>query len=236
MKASVRTIKHAIISAAGLGSRLGMDLPKCLLPFGQHKLIYYQLQLLANIGNVTIVVGYKEREVMDYARKIRSDLHFVRNLNYRQTSTAQSIYLACQDLNEPFITLNSDLLIQPQSFAKFIQHCETNNTPIIGYTKHQTSDPVFIQLDQKSKKVIAFQRTPATSYEWCGIAYLTKNCIMNTNCYLYHQLENLLPLTAYHLDCYEIDTPEDLNKLYASDKAWMKTLLTMENEQITVEA
>ncbi len=229
----MQPIKHAIISAAGLGSRLGMDLPKCLLSLGQHKLIYYQLQLLADVENVSVVVGFREHEVMEYVSSIRSDVLFVRNPHYMETSTVQSIYLACRYLKEPFIMIDGDLLIEPKSCARFLRQCAMSDESIVCYTKYRTSDPVFVQLDQSNKMVTEFQRDPATPYEWCGVAYLTENYIVDRNCHLYHQLETRLPLKSHYLDCYEIDTPEDLNYIYANNEAWIKTLLATENEQPT---
>ena len=35
-------IKHAIISAAGMGTRLGLNLPKCLLQFSGVSIIKHQ--------------------------------------------------------------------------------------------------------------------------------------------------------------------------------------------------
>ena len=86
-------VKNAVICAAGLGSRLGLNVPKCLVPIGSEKLIYYLLQLVKDIENVHIVVGYKEEEVIKYVRSIRNNVVFVRNPNYNTTSNSHSLYL-----------------------------------------------------------------------------------------------------------------------------------------------
>ncbi|UNM06417.1 MAG: NTP transferase domain-containing protein [Holosporaceae bacterium] len=75
----MQPIKHAVILAAGLGSRLGLDLPKCLVEVHGKKLIEYQLNLLSEIPNVYIVVGFKEKKSWRWQKKVRPDVIFVRN-------------------------------------------------------------------------------------------------------------------------------------------------------------
>ena len=221
----MQSIKHAIISAAGLGSRLGMDIPKCLLPLGNHKLIYYQLQLLADVPDVRVVVGFREHEVMEYVSRLRKDVLFVRNPSYMETSTLQSIYMACHNLSNPFIAIDGDLLIESNSFKEFLNTCNESEEAVIGYCKSTTSDPVYITLNDKKNKILKFQRNCIMPYEWCGIAYLTNDFISNANAFLYHQLEPYLPLSAKEINCYEIDTPDDLKKLNSSSENWVKAKL-----------
>ena len=63
---------HAIILAAGRGSRLGPDnpdgLPKCLLEFGGQSLIARHLDLLYRFGirSMDLVLGYKAQRVIDH--------------------------------------------------------------------------------------------------------------------------------------------------------------------------
>ena len=53
-------IKHAVISAAGMGSRLGLNMPKCLLQFSGTTIIQHQLELLKDIEDIRIIVGFME--------------------------------------------------------------------------------------------------------------------------------------------------------------------------------
>ncbi|VFS90048.1 putative sugar nucleotidyltransferase [Pseudomonas aeruginosa] len=50
-------IEHAVISAAGIGSRLGLNKPKCLVEVGGKTLLAQHLERLAEIPNVWVVVG-----------------------------------------------------------------------------------------------------------------------------------------------------------------------------------
>ena len=76
---SSRTI---IINAAGIGSRLGMNIPKTLVKINGKPLIYWILNALKKEKNIRIVVGYKAIDLIKYVSKIRKDIIFVNNKNY----------------------------------------------------------------------------------------------------------------------------------------------------------
>src|SRR5690554_2474011 len=86
-------VKNVVICAAGLGSRLGLDTPKCLVKLGKHRLIYYLLETLKAVENISIVVGFKEEEVIEYVKSIREDVVFVRNPDYSTTTNSYSLHL-----------------------------------------------------------------------------------------------------------------------------------------------
>ena len=73
---SSRTI---IINAAGIGSRLGMNIPKTLVKINGKPLIYWILNALKKEKNIRIVVGYKAIDLIKYVSKIRKDIIFVNN-------------------------------------------------------------------------------------------------------------------------------------------------------------
>lgn len=205
----MQAVKHAIISAAGMGSRLGLDNPKSLVEFKGKRLIDYQLKVLETIESVYIVVGFKEKEVMDHVRKVREDAIFVRNPHYRTTSNAYSLSLASERIKEPFLTLDGDLLINPTSFKKFLERCKEGQT-LIGVSKAKTEEALFAKLDKK-RQVVAFSFNEKSSYEWSGIAYLKNIPISRKGGFVFQELEPHLPLASHVIDCHEIDTPKDLS-------------------------
>jgi len=203
-------VKHAIISAAGLGSRLGLNIPKCLIEINGKPLIEYQLDLLKAVEDIRIIVGFMEHKVIDCVRKLRNDVVFVRNPNYKTTSNAYSLHLGTKDLKEPFIIVDGDLLIEKPSFDSFLSRC-SGESSIIGITKSKTEDAVFVSLDEKCEKVRSFHRTPRGDYEWTGIAYLKGIPIKSIGKYVFSEIEPFLPLACHNIVCFEIDTPEDLD-------------------------
>lgn len=207
-------IKNAVICAAGLGSRLGLDLPKCLVKIGNHRLIYYLLNVLHNVQNIRIVVGFKEDEVIEYVRSIRNDVIFVRNPDYRTTSNSYSLHLGSYDLSEPFLNIDGDMFIKQEQFDLFESQIQKGQD-LIGITKAYTEDAVYVKL-QNGKKVSGFSREKISNYEWTGIAYLNNFKISKDGNYVYQELKDILPIKACEIECFEIDTPQDLE--YLSNK------------------
>jgi len=201
-------IKNAIICAAGLGSRLGLDMPKCLVPIGNKPLIFHLLKALEDVPNVRIVVGFKEDEVIKYVKSIRPDVVFVRNPNYFTTTNSYSLYLGSHDLSEPFLNIDGDMYITKENLQLFDDKI-IENKDLIGYTKSYTEDAVFVRLDEHSN-VVEFNRDKISDYEWTGIAYFANVKIQRNGKYIYQELERALPIKACEVICYEIDTPQDL--------------------------
>ena len=78
----MQNVEHVIISCAGLGSRLGLNKPKCLVEIGGRALIDYQLDLLKDIPDIRIVVGFMEEELIEHVRSIHPNVTFIRNPDY----------------------------------------------------------------------------------------------------------------------------------------------------------
>lgn len=208
----MKKVKHAIISAAGLGSRLGLDMPKCLIKVLDKEMISYTLSLLEDIEDVRVVVGFKEMDVINTVKQIRKDVVFVRNPHYATTSNAYSLYLATKDIKEPYITIDGDMIIDKDSFKSFINECEKGND-LIGISKSKSEDAVFVELDD-SNKIVKFQRETRMPYEWCGIAYFSKVKAFKETKYVYNDIEKKIPLNSFVFECFEVDTPQDLNLLH----------------------
>lgn len=202
-------VKNAVICAAGLGSRLGLNVPKCLVPIGSKKLIYYLLQLVKDIENVHIVVGYKEEEVINYVRSIRNDIVFVRNPNYNTTSNSHSLYLGTKDFTEPYLTIDGDMILEQAEFDGFVNAIDPTQD-LIGVSKAKTDDAVFTKVNEKGE-LVEFNRERIDEFEWCGIAYFVNVQIQSEANYIYEQIIPHLPLKSYCIECWEIDTPNDLN-------------------------
>lgn len=203
-------IKHAIISAAGMGTRLGLNMPKCLLKFSGITIIQHQLELLKDIEDIRIVVGFMEEDVIKVVKSIRKDVVFVRNPHYQETSNTYSVSLATKGLKHPSIIVDGDLLINKKSFSEFIESFDGENS-LIGITNSSTDDAVYVELDHHNR-VLQFSRNKKNKYEWSGIACLNNIIVNNEKTYMYQILEKHLPLKAKYIECSEIDTADDLNR------------------------
>jgi choline kinase len=204
------SIKNAIISAAGMGTRLGLNIPKCLLKFNGISIIEHQLKLLKDIESVRVVVGFMEEDVIKTVKFFRNDVIFVRNPDYQKTSNTYSISLATKNLKEPYLLLDGDLLINKRSFNNFVNFIDKKNS-LVGITEASTDDAVYVKLNKKNE-VVSFSRKNKSEYEWSGIACLNGISVNKKKPYLYQTLEKHLPLQTKYIECSEIDTAEDLKR------------------------
>lgn len=202
-------VKNAVICAAGLGSRLGLDTPKCLVKLGKHRLIYYLLDILKDVENVRIVVGFKEEEVIEYVKNIREDVVFVRNPDYSSTTNSYSLHLGSHDLQEPFVTIDGDMIIDHKNFKIFVDAIDVNED-LIAITESKTEDAVFVKIDNNNL-LTQFSREPISKFEWSGIAYFANFKVSKDGKYVYQEIEPHLPMKSVLIDCWEIDTPGDLD-------------------------
>jgi len=203
----MNTLKHAVIAAAGFGSRLNRGMPKCLVDVNGHKIIEYQLALLKDIPDIRIVVGYHADEVIQFVRHLRPDVKFIVNDRFDSTSTLQSYYMGCHDIHDFFLLLDGDIIPERKSFLKFLGHI--SNEDVIGAAPAATEDAVFIHRDGQGW-ITKFTRTEPSAYEWSNIALLHSDHLKNENIYVYQCIEKNLPVRAKLVERLEIDTPSDL--------------------------
>ncbi|MEI2682599.1 NTP transferase domain-containing protein [Erwinia aphidicola] len=204
------SVKNAVISAAGIGSRLGLNLPKCLIEIAGKSLLQYHFERLTDIENVWLVVGFQEEAVINEAKKIRPDCIIVRNPDYMNTNTLQSIWRVARHLKEKFLIIDADTLIQNESFEDFISKAKGSNH-LIGVSSWTTHDGVRTNLDKEEGQVISFTRELISDYEWTGIAIVSPFMIINEKKYVYEALENFLPISSFKINAFDIDTIEDLD-------------------------
>lgn len=203
-------INYAIIPAAGLGSRLGKNIPKALVNITEDKkIIDYQMEFVKDIKNVRLVAGYQYEKVVEYIKEKDYDIEVFHNSGYKNNTLCHSIYLATEDLDEPYVTFDSDLLVNRDEFNNLIK--SFNDEPLIGITPTKTEYPFYVNLNE-NREIVSFQRSPQTDYEWATIACLCDPVkIEKDGQWVYAHLEPFLPLKSYTIEnCYEVDTPQDL--------------------------
>ncbi len=107
---------NAVILAAGIGSRLGQPLPRCLLklPSGE-SLLSRQIQIMKaeGISEIKVVIGFEKELVMAEI----PDVKFVYNPDYQTTSTSKSLLLALKGNNKDVLLANRDLMCDQEVLA-----------------------------------------------------------------------------------------------------------------------
>jgi choline kinase len=112
----------AIILAAGKGTRLdgAAVKPKCLVEVGGMSLLQRQIDSLrdANVKRIVVVVGFGADSIRE---ECDSDIEFVENNQYAETSSLYSLWLARKHLTDGFVVLNSDVLFHPQLLTNLLE-------------------------------------------------------------------------------------------------------------------
>lgn len=111
----------AIILAAGKGTRLdgAAVKPKCLVEVGGSTLLQRQIETLRELGinEIVVVIGFGGDSIREHCG---SDISFVENVHFAETSSLYSLWLAREHLSEGFVVLNSDVLFHPQLLANLL--------------------------------------------------------------------------------------------------------------------
>ena len=205
--------KTVIISCAGMGTRLGLDTPKCLVEVEGKSLIEMMLNQLQDVEDVRVVVGYKKEEVIKRIKEINPKVKIYVNENYMNTGTAGSFWSAVDGTEKDYVmAIDGDLIINPVDMAHLL---ESNEEFVCGEQKN-TEDPVLVTLNYNNE-VIKFSRESG-EYEWAGVAQVKKENLIYGAKHIYQIIEPLLPLAFKLIRAKEIDTPSDLE----SAKSWVK--------------
>lgn len=220
--------KTAVLNCAGLGSRLGLGRTKALLYLEGRPLIHWQLDLLKEVKDVRIVIGFEAQEVINTVLAIRSDVLFVFNHDYYSTKTGFSLALAAAYTDNFVISLDGDLLVHPEDFKYFLSLDEE----CLAYTEINTEQPCYIELENKNNKEYITQfTTKKKSYEWTGLVQIHASKIKPTNSHVYKMLTPYLPLPAVKIKSQEIDTLSDYNRAIH----WLRTVYPRNHEENYVE-
>lgn len=220
----MQTVKNVVIAAAGMGTRLGIGNPKCLIEINNKAVLEYQLDLLREVENVFIVVGFMEEDVMNFVHKIRRDIIFVRNANFRHTKTLGSFYLGAKLIDGSTIFMDGDMIIEPKSFAEFLNAAATaKDKMLIAVSKRISDDPVYCDVEEgeNGSTIRGFSYDKKSAYEWANVVYMPAAWMEDGMSHTFEHLQKFLPASAKIIDRLEIDTPEDLrdvkNFLKAND-------------------
>jgi choline kinase len=201
----VSAAQHAVIAAAGLGSRLGQGRPKCLVEVEGATILSRQLDLLAGVPDVRVVVGFQAAAVAAEARRWRPDVTLVENRDFATTTTLVSYALGARGVDSPCLFMDGDILFRPSSFERFVACGERL---VVGYTDAKTADAVYVTVE--NDHVTQFDRSRPTPYEWANIAILPADYCEGADGAVFERLACDLPVPGAHVDSFEIDRPSDL--------------------------
>jgi len=208
------TIKSIVLTCAGFGSRLGLAQTKALINIGKRTLINWQLDLLQEIEDVRIVIGYQAENVIREVLKVRKDAIFVYNHDYLNTKTGASFYAGAKDANEYVIEWDGDLLVHPDD-VKLILRTEGE---FACYSDISSDEAVYVKTNNNGD-VISFSRENG-DYEWTGPVCIKKSKLRYTPGNVFEQIDPHLPMKGLKVRAYDIDTYEDYKRVAKFIKSW----------------
>ena len=204
-KNTVRQNKTVIISCAGKGNRLGLGIPKALVDVCGKPLIIRQLELLDDISDVRIIVGYQADKVIETVQKYRRDVSFLFNNDYETTQTGASLSKGLENTGNFVVALDGDLLVHPDDMDCVLN---SNEEVVCGTNDGNFTDNPVLMTVNNENQVVEFSRGKGT-LEWSGLAQIKKDRFKSANCYVYQMLEPLLPVKSMLIRAKEIDTQHD---------------------------
>ncbi|MGY3232391.1 choline kinase [Luteibacter sp. HA06] len=205
-------IEHVVIAAAGLGSRLGHGLPKCLVEIDGVTLIERQLALFADVRDIRVVVGYMEHAVIEVVSRLNRNVIFVRNPDFRTTTTQDSYALGAEGLEGRCVFLDADIIFEAESLSRFMEAARRSELTV-GVTEAKTDDAVYAKVElapDGRMQVVGFARDEAATYEWANIVCAPASAFYRGRGPVFETLSEYLPAFAHSVVSYEIDTEQDL--------------------------
>lgn len=208
------SVKSIIISCAGIGSRLGLATTKALVNIKGRSLISWQLELLKDVEDIRVVVGFQANEVMQEVQKYRKDVIFVYNHNYFETKTGASFYLGARDGNEYALEIDGDLLVHPEDMKLLLE----TDGEWIAYADKMSDDSILVKTNEVGD-VLSFSRNVG-EYEWTGPCCIKKDKLKYTSGHVFNQLEQYLPMRGIKIRACDIDTYDDYQRALEFIRSW----------------
>lgn len=166
---------HAVILAAGEGSRMGdltNEVPKAFMEIEGRSLYERQREAIdPHVDGVTVVLGYRHENVVDQLGPART----VIVETWREHDNAESLYRAldCID-DEDVLVLNGDVVVAESAIDSICRsHQMTTEESVVAHLPTVQSEHTAIQLDDG--RVVNYGEI--TGYRHAGLGILDRNHI-----------------------------------------------------------
>jgi hypothetical protein len=211
-----------VVNAAGLGSRMGLNLPKALIEIEGRPLVAWQLAMLDDVKDVRVVLGYRAAEVAPAVFEVRPDATVVLNHQFASTGTAASFLRGAAGAAGQVLSLDCDLVVHPDDLRAFLEE----PAPMLGVFPQQSIDPVLVEIGVRDGRKVAttFTREPldGETWEWSGLVSLrsVSDAPEGSRGHVFEMVAPLLPLPIREIRAREVDYEEELDEM----AAWLRAL------------
>lgn len=160
--ANATKVTTALLLAAGTGTRLQpltLDAPKCLTEVGGIPILKRLVKNLRAQGfeRLIVVIGHLGDQIQKYLQQHAGDMQidYVFNPDYATTNNIYSLWLARQQIREPFLLVESDLIFETSMLDDMLQTDKMAISKILPWMNGTT---VELGLD---RRVTAFRKGDA---------------------------------------------------------------------------
>ena len=196
-----------VISAAGMGTRLGMNVPKALVHVDGKPILARQLEMLQDVEDIVVVAGFRSQLVIDLLRQVRPDVRVALNHEFTSTGTAASVAKGAALASGWVVSLDGDLLVREPDLRAVLEHPGT----CLGLTPARSKAPVWARMTDDGV-VTDLSQERETDWEWSGLVKLPHELARDLGRgHVFHGLLRSLPMASHVVDCVEIDDLDDLH-------------------------
>jgi len=175
-------IEHAIILAAGLGTRLKPvtdHLPKCLTEVNKAPILFNTLENLSELGvrHCTVVTGYLGDKIETAAGSGYKgiEIHYIINEVYEKTNDMYSLWLARDVMEKGAIIVEGDVFFRGHTLKEAIYHMGDRSYYLAGKYCGQP-DEVLLKTDDENRilsiKVLRGENAPRDEHTFMSSGIL----------------------------------------------------------------
>ncbi|BHH84544.1 phosphocholine cytidylyltransferase family protein [Desulforhopalus sp. 52FAK] len=120
-------VRTALLLAAGTGSRLAPltdSMPKCMVEVNEITILERLISTLQDhdFNRLVVVVGHQGESIRNYlgARKGGMDITYITSPLYKTTNNIYSLWLAREEIDEPFLLIESDLVFDSEMLTNML--------------------------------------------------------------------------------------------------------------------
>ncbi|MBL8497141.1 phosphocholine cytidylyltransferase family protein [Nitrosomonas sp. JL21] len=166
----------AIILSAGQGRRLlplTENMPKCLLPVADQPVLARQIDALLAVGinHITVITGFQValiEALLQERYNDHPDIKALFNPFYEVADNLASCWIARDEMNDSFLLLNGDTVIESALLQKVLNSTPAAITLSVDYKDSYDADDMKVQLGtddwvQQVSKIVPPQQVNAES-------------------------------------------------------------------------
>lgn len=224
-----KSVKQAVILAAGTKS--DFDKPVCLIEIDEGvTLLDRMLNTLLNNGieKIVIVSGYKKEAF--YKKALPPNVTIVENNKYRWTGSMASLAAAHEEIDDDFILIEDDILIEEIAIQKLLKYHERDCLLVMN--ESGSKDEAYIEIKNGYLYKISkdFHQLNRIDGEVIGVTKISK-VVFDEMLEMYKSNKN--PYMNYEYMILDVSRKIDIGFLKMNDLIWAEVDNTAHYEIVT---